>query len=156
MSEYTNIKLDAIHGEITQAGKVMKCQATIDGKGPIELAFFPEKQAEVKVGATLRAKYNPPKGDFPESWFTVGAAKFTGGGGKGGGGGGWKPDPARDASIVKQTCFKGGIELICAGKLELNQLKAFITHYATFINGTTVADLPPAKPANEPKDDVPF
>jgi hypothetical protein len=111
MSEYKSVVLTKLLSKPLQAGKVMKCDACID-ENPIavELAFFPDKLAEMTEGATIRAQFKEASGNYPASWFSVGKAKFqgkSGGGGGFGGGGGYKKN---DAAIASMSALKAAVE----------------------------------------------
>lgn len=108
MSEYKSVVVTKLISQPEQAGKVMKCKASIDGSEPIELAFFPDKVSEITEGTTIRAQFKEASGNYPASWFSVGKAKFQGKSG-GGGGGGFAPKK-NDAAIAAMSSLKAAVE----------------------------------------------
>lgn len=108
MSEYKSVLLTKLISQPEQAGKVMKCKASIDGSEPIELAFFPDKVSEMTEGATIRAQFKEASGNYPASWFSVGKAKFPMKAGGGGGGGGFSKK--NDAAIAAMSALKAAVE----------------------------------------------
>jgi hypothetical protein len=122
MSEYKTVTVTKLISEPKQAGKVMKCQASIDGSAPIELVFFPDKGAGIVEGASIRAEYKPASGNYPESWFSVGVAQARSGGfgGKGGFGGGRPPEnPAEKRAGVSMSY---AVSLVNGGAADMSKL----------------------------------
>lgn len=106
--EYKSVVLTKLitKPELAKSGKIMKCQASIDGGDPIELAFFPDKAADHIEGATIRAQFRDASGNFPASWLSSGKAKF---GGKSGGSGSYSPKK-NEAAIAAQCALKCAVE----------------------------------------------
>lgn len=105
MSEYKSVVITKLISKPEQAGKVMKCKASIDGSDPVELAFFPDKEPEMTEGSTIRAQWKEASGNYPASWFSVGKAKFQ----SKSGGGGFAPKK-NDAAIAAMSALKAAVE----------------------------------------------
>lgn len=115
------------------------CSADVAGEDRIirVKTMMQSNVALVVTGASLSVEEQEFNG---QTEYFIPMQQRSGGFGGGGGFGKreWKPDPAREASIMRQCVFKGAVDLVCHDKIELKHMEEFINKYCVIL-GTTPA-----------------